>query len=81
MGRQGLMDDSGYHGFEECSSREECCSDAYRQGRADAIEDAIHRLDNARVNCHEDYEDGISFSIGVLKNIAEKLKENKNEDI
>lgn len=24
MGRQGLMDDSGYHGFDECSCYEEC---------------------------------------------------------
>ena len=43
--------------------------------RADAIDDAIHHLDNSKVNCHEDYVDGIDFAIGVLRSIAEQLKE------
>lgn len=43
--------------------------------REDTIDDAIHSLDNSKVNCHEDYVDGIDFAIGVLRSIAENLKE------
>lgn len=44
-----------------------------RKVRTEAIDDAIHHLDNSRVNCHEDYIDGIDFSMGIL----EQLKEQK----
>lgn len=46
-----------------------------RRIREDAIDDAIHHLDNSKVNCHEDYVDGIDFAIGVLRSIAEQHKE------
>ena len=46
---------------------------SYLAGEVDAIDDAIHHLDNSRVNCHEDYIDGIDFSMGIL----EQLKEQK----
>lgn len=42
--------------------------------RADAIEGAIHSLDNSKAICHEDYVDGIDFAIGVLRNIAEQMQ-------
>lgn len=45
----------------------------YSEIRADAIDEAIHHLDNCTTNCHEDYIDGIHFSMGVL----EELKEQK----
>lgn len=41
------------------------------------ISEAIHRLDNAKVNCHEDYIDGIDFSIGVLENMLSQMKRSK----
>lgn len=40
--REGMMDDCGYRGFEECGRYEDCCKDAYEQGRADAIEEILH---------------------------------------
>lgn len=43
----------------------------FNRGIADAIENAIHHLDNSKANCHEDYIDGIDFAIGVLRNIKE----------
>lgn len=43
--------------------------------KADAIDEAIHSLDNCVATCHEDYIDGIHFSIGVLQ----ELKEQENE--
>lgn len=49
------------------------------QIRADVIDEAIHRLDNSKANCHEDYIDGIDFAIGVLQSIAEQLKEQNIE--
>ena len=33
--REGMMDDCGYRGFEECCRYEDCCKDAYEQGRLD----------------------------------------------
>lgn len=42
--------------------------------KSDAIEDAIHSLDNSKAICHEDYVDGIDFAIGVLRNIAEQMQ-------
>lgn len=52
----------------------------YEQGKADAIEEVIHSLDNSKAICHEDYVDGIDFAIGVLRNIAEQMqKEVENE--
>lgn len=33
--REGMMDDCGYRGFEECFRYEDCCKDAYEQGRLD----------------------------------------------
>lgn len=45
MAREGLMDDSGYHGFDECVYFESCTSEvydeAYEQGYADALDYAI----------------------------------------
>lgn len=41
MARQGLMDDSGYHGFDECNCYEDCTNEAYEQGYADALNKAI----------------------------------------
>lgn len=35
MAREGLMDDTGYHGFDECSNWENCTSAAYLDGFAD----------------------------------------------
>lgn len=35
--REGMMDDCGYRGFEECFRYEDCCKDAYEQGRIDMI--------------------------------------------
>lgn len=52
---------------------------SYFGGRADAIDDAIHQIDNSKVNCHEDYICGINYSIGVLEGISEQLKEQSNE--
>lgn len=37
--REGIMDDCGYHGFEECFRYEDCCKDAYEQGRIDVIDE------------------------------------------
>lgn len=47
--------------------------------REDVLLECMHALDNSKANCHEDYIDGIDFSIGVLSGIYEQLKENKNE--
>lgn len=35
---------------------------------------AIHKLDNSRIYAHEDYVDGIDFSIGILENMLNDLK-------
>lgn len=44
MSRQGLMDDCGYHGFDECARYEECCDEAYERGRADALNEIIEHI-------------------------------------
>ena len=47
MAREGLMDDCGYHGFDECARYEECCDEAYERGRYDEREElqrAFERL-------------------------------------
>lgn len=37
MAREGLMDDCGYDGFEECVRLNECQEGVYEKGRDDAI--------------------------------------------
>lgn len=37
MAREGLMDDTGWHGFDECTNYEACNLEAYNKGRAEAI--------------------------------------------
>lgn len=59
------------------SSVQRLAEGIYEQGKADAIDDAIHHLDNSKTNCHEDYIDGIDFAIGLLNSTAEQLKEKK----
>lgn len=43
-----------------------------KQIRADAIDEVIHNLYNCKVNCHEDYIDGVCFSMGVLEQLKEQ---------
>lgn len=44
MGRQGLMDDAGYHEFDECCKYDECCGEAYEKGVYDGRVEAIDEL-------------------------------------
>lgn len=65
----------------QCNTAE-CCWDcaekllkAYEvEIQIDAIDIAIHHLYNSKVNCHQDYFDGIDFAIGVLSSVADQFK-------
>lgn len=68
MARQGLMDDCGYQGFEECSRYEDCCNEAYEQGYAEAKKE---------INEIMDMDVPIS---NIIYELDKWLKERKNED-
>lgn len=69
MAREGLFDDSGYMGFEECPRYVECCDEAYERGRADAIEEFVE-FANTMPTVEEDGE----IRPMRLEEMAEQLK-------
>lgn len=77
MARESLMDDCGYHGFDECSCYEECAKEAYDNGRNDMAEeiyldliteiDLLNASDMSDVNLYK-------FACKIME-ITERLKE------
>lgn len=62
-------------GCMDCVFNYNCAEkELYEKGKEDAIDEAIHHLDNCTTNCHEDYIDGVHFSIGVLEQLKEQNK-------
>ena len=63
---------------DKCNFKNDCpiIKHFYERGRAaereDILTECIHALDNVKATCHEDYVDGIDFSIGVLTDIYEQ---------
>lgn len=79
MARESLMDDTGWHGFDECTNYEACNLDAYNKGRADAIDDALNYCNQS----NDEGEECCSCCLSIWKNgkfegcYLEKLKEQK----
>lgn len=48
MAREGLFDDCGYSGFEECSRFEECSKEAYEQAKEKSIRDFLSWLEETK---------------------------------
>ena len=76
MAREGLMDDTGYRGFDECTCYEDCSKEAYDKGRDDMAEetyldlkDALDNLDNDFLSLEKTFE-----FVAKVKEIAEGLK-------
>lgn len=80
MAREGLMDDTGYRGFNECSRQEECNKEAYEQGRDDMAEETYLELKDALDNLNNDLslEKTVEF-VAKVREIAEGLKWQKND--
>lgn len=75
MARQGLMDDSGYQGFEECSRYEECFNEAYMQGRLDAIEEIATKLEEELTMVMP--RDKVKYVMYKVHTVLEQLKEQR----
>lgn len=76
MAREGLMDDTGYRGFNECLNQEECNKEAYEKGLADKSEEVyldliteIDLLNSGKMSAVDLY----NFACKI-KLIADKLK-------
>lgn len=87
MSRQGLMDDSGYNGFDECSCYESCTEEAFREGYESAIDEFVTIAEkinitypHANFNDH-DKEEIVKYMRNLIiksaKFIAEQLKDQK----
>lgn len=75
MAREGLMDDTGYSGFDECSCYEECNNEAYEKGRDDMAEETYLELKDALDNLNNDLSlEKIVEFVAKVKEIAEGLK-------
>lgn len=76
MSRQGLMDDSGYMGFEECSKYEECFNEAYQQGRADERERIIRLIEemqeSTEANMMFKYAEACELIINAISEVGEE---------
>lgn len=73
MAREGLFDDCGYSGFEECSRFEECSKEAYEDGYNKALEYLQERID-------EEYYDGgygDYHEVAMIVRMIEKMKDSK----
>lgn len=76
VAREGLMDDCGYHGFDECSRWEDCNKEAYEYGRNDMAEeiylDLITEIDLLNAS---DMSDVNLYKFACrIKEITEELK-------
>lgn len=82
MGRQGLMDDSGYHGFDECANYESCTdnfvAELLEPYDAESIEELIANVRakafNEVLNVLDSSPYGDVRISRVKKFIAEQLK-------
>lgn len=75
MAREGLMNDTGYHDFDECSCYEDCSKEAYDKGRDDMAEETYIDLKDALEELNNDLslEKTVEF-VAKVKEIAEGLK-------
>lgn len=67
MAREGLMDDCGYHGFDECSRWEDCNKEAYNIALDDLVEE-LEQIDECEF---------AMFSLGLIKEKVEEMKNGK----
>lgn len=79
MAREGLMDDCGYYGFDECARYEECCDEAYERGRADAIEEIANKSFCEWTNCEDcamwgQYDEFGEEEVCILEQLKEQNK-------
>lgn len=76
MARESLMDDCGYHGFDECSCYEECAKEAYDNGRNDMAEETYLNLitEIDLLNASDMSEANLYKFACKVKEIAEGLK-------
>jgi len=80
--REGMMDDCGYHGFEECFRYEDCCKDAYEQGRLDVAQDLLDIFDYDLFLAYSNDDRFISFNnlSLMIRDIAYELKEQSHDN-